>query len=483
MKKFYYIARLTKRFPSHLTARAQESLFFCKSYHSLFLFSVVLYFFPFYLSSYFWWLIFFFPIPLLYITRTHTISFADGYLWSIMVFLLHASGGTYAIACMAREQKIVGYLIGIGVAFYAALFPAFCFFVSAYIMRRYTVYHPLMRLCITAGVLFLFIIWADSYCFWIFGNQEGYPLMHPLLPLVQNPSMLLLLPIVGKYIATILLLLVSVSTVVLIWYKNSAAILFFCCIIGIWIVPSLMVCNKKKPTWRERVASLPLVVNCSGDNPSVMIKIIGNHCRKIIAERPEVDLIVMPESACNLSNASQMDLWSEQYLGKAIHIVFGACRQQGDFFNNTLYWIYNGVVQQCIDKKHAMLLSERIPWWMNFKFIRSVYGNNSMMMTCSLDDRSMIDLGKGFVFVPYICSELFFNHVPIDIQGTCAIIAAVNDTWFADSYIAQLLVMLARFKAILWQRDIVYVSYTQSLYINKQGVAYSLNDPVNTIVP
>lgn len=463
---------------SYTPASYQEknALFMKKNYYIFFIVSAILYFLPFFLSNYFWWLIFVFPIPLLYATRTYIISFIDGYLWSVLVFLLHGSGGICAIGCMAQESELIGYLIGIAVAFYAALFPALCFFISACIMQYCRINHPLIRLLITAGVLFLFIIWADSYCLWIFGNPEGYPLMHPLLPLTQWPSLLTLLPIVGKQVLTVFFLLVPLSVVVLMWYKNCAAIFFLSCAIGMWIEPALMFYDKKKYPRHERVASLPLMVNCTGNNPSVMMRTIGNHCRKIIADNPPIDLVAMPESACNLSNDTEIKelvhWWGEQQIGKAIHIIFGACRQQGDCCYNTIYWVYNGVVQQSIDKKHAMLLSERVPWWMDFQIIRRMYGKDGAMMTCAEDNRSVMHMYHDFCFVPYICSELFFNEYPIDTHNGCAIIAMVNDTWFADSYIAQLLVALARLKAILWQRDIVYVSYTQSVRVDKQGYLF-----------
>ena len=110
--------------------------------------------------------------------------------------------------------------------------------------------------------------------------------------------------------------------------------------------------------------------------------------------------------------------------------------------------------------------------------ILQVYFSQAVPITVSVDNRKELHLLEDIVFVPYICSELFCNESPDDIYQEAPIIVVVNDSMFTSHtcslYIQQLLVLLARHKAIQWQRDIVYVSYRQSFFIDRHGLLKQL---------
>jgi hypothetical protein len=157
-----------------------------------------------------------------------------------------------------------------------------------------------------------------------------------------------------------------------------------------------------------------------------------------------------------------LQLWSSENLEKKIHLIFGASRWQGDEYYNSLHWVYDGNLQHCYDKKHAMLLSERLSGWMNNDFLRSIYFTTRQPITVSCCER-----------IPLVVSQ--------DI--TCSkdpIVAVINDSLFLASfwthYIQKLLLLLARFKAIQWQRYIVYVSYAHSAFIDDCGGCKEINE-------
>ncbi len=218
------------------------------------------------------------------------------------------------------------------------------------------------------------------------------------------------------------------------------------------------------------------------DDPSVVIKIVSIQLKKIITMYPEVEIIIMPESAFNISNFAELpellQLWNKDYIGKPIHIIFGASRYHDDNYYNSLHWVYNGVLQQCYDKKHVMLMSERLSYWMDSDYLRSVYFTEQQPITTAVCTRIKLPLLPNKTFVPYICSELFFNEWPDD-TSRYPIIALINDLLFLESwwslYIHKLLILLAQFKAIQWQRDIIYVSYARSLLICKKGGLAEIN--------
>lgn len=450
----------------------------------LLILSAVLYALPFLLSDYCWSLIFIFPIPLLYVANKAHFSFIHGYVWGCAVFALHLVGGIYLIADMAGELWVVGCMFGVAMVLYQALVPAFLFWGVTKLITLFSIRKPLVRLFLWAMALWLFIMWVDWYSLWIFGVQEGYPLMHPLLLLAQKPSLLCLLPFLGKLLLTGIFLLMPMSIVALLWYKNGVAMLCVCMTVMFW-----WGCWKwgwseiESMHWHNKIKSLPCMVCSTNNDPTVIIKIVSNHIKKIIACYPTTEMIIMPESACNVSNFAEipelLQLWNKESIGKAMHVVFGASRWDGDNYYNSLHWVYDGNLQHCYDKRHAMLLSERLSVWMDHDFLKRMYFNERQPVTVSLRERIRLALVGGVTFVPYICSELFFIELPDDDCGQEPILAIINDSLFLAStytfYIHKLLVLLARFKAIQWQRNIVYVSYAQSLFIDECGRCKEIN--------
>jgi hypothetical protein len=243
----------------------------------LLLISAVLYALPFLLSEHLWWLVFVFPIPLLYVTRTVNLSFIHGYAWGCVTFALHLSGGICVIANMAHESWLIGVALGVVMVLYQALVPAFLFLCAAQIVDIFSVRLPILRLCIWTIVLWFFIIWTDWYCMWIFGIQEGYPLMHPLIPLAQKPALLCLLPIIGKQALTGLFLLVPASCVLVLWYKNYRTLLLCCVAVMPWLIFCLVgEGDMQKRDWYNRIKSLPYMACSTAKNPTVVVKIVGS---------------------------------------------------------------------------------------------------------------------------------------------------------------------------------------------------------------
>jgi hypothetical protein len=452
-------------------------------YWLLLFFSAVLYFLPFLFSDFLWWLIFLFPIPFLYVTSKHNLSFLHGYIWGLFVFALHGSGGIYSITRMAQEAWVIGIVLGISMVLYQAMYLGLIFYAATTIIHRWKVEGFLYRLLMWTVALLVFIIWTDNYSFWIFGVLEGYPLMHPLLPLAQHPALLTLMPLIGEHALTILFLLFSFSVVVFTRYKNYTALFFVGCASMPWLLSLWCASASEAPAWYACTKSLPCMVHCNGDDPTVPFKVVAHQLRKIITQFPATEMIIMPESAFNLSNfeqlSSSLQLWNEFHLGKPIHILFGAGRQEGGNCYNALHWVYDGVLQGYHDKQHTMLISERLVWWMDNDVLRRIYRKDGITITRSDNDVIAMKLAQDILFVPYICSELFFNEKPHDEYAYMPIIAIVNDMWFLNTYIQNLLLLLARTKAISWQHDIAYVSYTQSVFIDIQGVLREMD----TVVP
>jgi predicted amidohydrolase len=238
--------------------------------------------------------------------------------------------------------------------------------------------------------------------------------------------------------------------------------------------------------WLSVVKSLPYVIVCHNSHVAGSMEFIGNECKKIIANAPATEVIVMPESALScdaLADSPELlQLWNEQHLGKAVHIIFGAFRWRDGNYYNSAHWVYNGVLHNCCDKRHAMCLSERLSVGLRCMGMGTIYCNTGPEVTASMRKRELMNIKSIDPSVFYICSELFFNEYPDDAYPHTVIIALINDSVFAKyycaTYITKLLLLLARFKAAMWQREILYVSYTQSVFINRCGQLFFFNESV-----
>lgn len=442
-----------------------------KSPYLLLFLSAILYALPFFFSTYLWWLIFTFPIPLLHAACRYTVSFKEWYMWGIFVFALHLHAGIFIVADLAGNCWLMGLLMGIAMVLYQALMPAFLFGTTNIIIKCYSITLPIVRLAMWGITLALCTVWIDQYCMWVFGIQEGYPLMHPLVVLAQHPALLLPLSVLGKPIMLIFFLLVPVSMILLFWYRNAWTLLFFLIALVPWIYWGF-----KYPTQQTNmyahVKSLPLMIRAH-DSPTA-IRILIRHLNKLIAENPQTTIVVLPESALDIINPQDMGLLNEHHLHKKIHLICGACHCTNGCYYNALYWVYDGTIQARFDKKHAMLITERLSNWMNVQCIRTLYFKNNICITVSDNERKVLDITHDNVFIPYICSELFFTEYPDNDNNAIPIMTIINDTLLIGTYLQELIYLVARLKAIQWQREIIYVSYGRSVFIDKWGTVQEL---------
>jgi apolipoprotein N-acyltransferase len=442
--------------------------------------SAILYAIPFLFSDFLWWLIFAFPFPLFIAVCKKQYSFFHGYVWGLIVFALHLLGGIKIVIQLSHEYWWIGLIMSVAVVLYQALYAGLFFLFAHIFAHSFFISSLCMRIFIWMIFLAGFIFWTDQYSMWIFGIQEGYPLMHPLILLVQQPALLRLLPIIGKQLLTFFFLLVSASFTLFFHCRNfkSFSLMIMTCFfwIGCWFIGLQ---SQKGLYWYDSIKSLPCMVHCTGNNPEIIMHIIAKHIKTILAEDEKVNVIIMPESALNIidlgSRPELLAILSEKNVGRPLHIIFGVCRNDKELYYNSLYWIDNGISRACFDKKHAMLITERLSCWMECNKIRNIYFKNSFSITQSKNDRIILPLFEEITFVPYICSELFFAELPDD-QSNDPIIVIINDTLLSGIYIQKLLLLLARFKALQWQRDIVYVSYGRSLFITKQARIKEINE-------
>lgn len=454
----------------------------------LIILSALLYPVPFCFSEYLTWLAFFFLVPLFYAAVRYGVKFKDGFLWGLITYSIHELGIFYSLIQMAKiSQTGISYILYLVLLFifaivYQALVSGLWFFASNKIIKfikiRQTI--PILAIwVITTGLYFYFI---DNYLLWIFGNTEGYFLVHPLLPLAHFPKLLGLLPILGKTILTLLLIFSSALMTLLLFTENKKLkILIFVAILMPWLVGIRLSKNSFKPTWLDQVAHIPESFY-NQEQVAKTITEVTDKLKEIITKYPQVTTVILPESAlylCNLLEFTNLiEQWSSKNLSREINIILGALRSENNINYNTVYWIYDGKIKQWFDKKHSLLLTERIPSWINFAFVRNSYFSNRPIITASKSERPCFNITPEIVLVPYICSEIFFIDHPdscVDQKSNATVLSLCNDTWiYSAPHLKKLMQLTNRFRAIQWSTNILYVSYSCTYFYDYSGSVWPI---------
>ncbi len=428
-----------------------------------------------------WWLIFV-PFALLFYTMiTYKLSFIEGLVWGTLFFSLQASGIFYSLFYMA-QGKPTSFIMLVGTLFllilYAACYSGIWFWSINFIKRYSTSSFLQLLLWVTFSWLYIFTI--DQLVLWIFGSFEGYPLAHPLLPLASYPPFLTILPVFGKHILTGVFLASSSLLGALFLIKDSRKKLFVAiAALFPWLISqSLYHTSFNRPEWLSKIAILPESFYNPG-NPARTIAEVAQRLKTLIQENPFIELIILPESAlylCDLfAHRELLKAWDQEHLSRQMHIITGALYKENTICSNAVYWIYDGVIQKFFCKKHALLLTERLPQWAHTSSLKQLYyKENKPFITPSCNKREPFVITPTLTFVPYICSEIFFKAYPDDIQAR--ILSLCNDTWIEASYIKRLMQFMHRFRALEWQRTIVYVSYTHSYLYDAQGQQWTLKN-------
>lgn len=227
-----------------------------------------------------------------------------------------------------------------------------------------------------------------------------------------------------------------------------------------------------RPAWLDKIMVLPASFSAM-NSALTQAQVAQNHFQQIAYTYPEIEIIILPESAYyghQLTAQPELcDLWSAYHLGKPMHIILGSFRWDGPHYRNSFHWIHDGKIQNLFDKRHAMALIERVPSWFNGPTIHELFFKNFPEITASPNLRPRLAFTDIITFTPYICSELFFREYQDDAHSTTPILSITNDSWCINLYIADLMYLAARMKAIQWGRDVLYVSFKYAVYFDKWG--------------
>lgn len=316
----------------------------------------------------------------------------------------------------------------------------------------------------------------DAAMLFPFDIVEGYELAHPLLPLIVFHKALFLLPYIKKSGLLAFLVCQQIALSFLLFKQNHRflmTVIFVTCL-AFWMVGYILPQKKSAaPNWLEKTICLRL-------DPFEKKSIWKwAHCMREELAKPNRDqkmLVIMPESTCPfaLNEHQEVIAFLHEYSLKEYRneLILGGQRRDHESVYNCLYHISSGEIHSMYDKRHGMFFVERIPRFCDIPALRKIFlsGNEPFCQSsaeCKEITSSLI------TYQPVLCSELFFSRVET-VDTNAMLLVLVNDAWFPVRYQQDLMASAARFNAILWQKDILYVSYSNAALYSKEGFIWNI---------
>lgn len=416
---------------------------------------------PFFWPTLLWPFLFFFPLPF-FIATTHTrFSFLCFYGWPILILGAQSFGILWGIFNLSTGPLVIRLLPLLLFISTYALYPALILWLTQKVLDHFGPLGLALHLfvwLISIWVTFLVLIEAGL---WYTGTVEGYPLINPLLPLASHPELLtFILPTLGTNVTLLLLLSFSAPLAhAIVTHKWRG--LWISLFLGLPWAFGWIRCHPTttpRPAWIKKtgVTTLP---------PNLLL----HNLSKLFSKRDRVSYLFFPESVCTGSITALCDLAAQL---PNCTLIAGGFRDDQGTHCNTAWWLH-GTVRGYCDKRHAMALTERVPMLVDTPAIRKAYFHHVAEVMPSKTPRPRWVLSPELTVVPYICSELFFFSKP-DAPYPDPILALCYDSWPVGQYARDLLLLTARFKAIAWQRDIIYSGYAFQVVCTKHGEIYPL---------
>ncbi len=318
------------------------------------------------------------------------------------------------------------------------------------------------RIILSAGLLTGFVFFMERCSLFFFGCCEGVPLFQPLIFLLDSFIVRDAIQLIGAW-WTLFFVHGFLSVFCLGRWRvgRVVCLLFFFC-----LAVSFMVDKKTSvsPPWLARCAVVrPPFVPGGAVDVSAHVQSVAH---QLTALEPCRDLIFFPESAFPFplsdhpsahAALSSLSVGRTLFLGTHKHFSQRSC--------NAALCLCNGQELFWHEKTHGMIGLERLPlflqWGPVMRGLRPLLGDGFFVQAVSPENLALDGcfVCDGLFLVPLICSEFFYCHSAHLLVPETVILALVNDAWFANTSIPDLLWYIARLKSLLWGCGVLYISY------------------------
>lgn len=422
-------------------------------------------------SSLCWWMNLLSLVPLFYGAAIYSYRFLHGFIWGFIIFALQGAPFLYALYDMAHADVWVASIGPVSILIYSALIAA-VWFECMYRICVVTKFWP-SQSAMLWGLSFVAYIYVIEHYFFIpLDGGGGYCFINPLLPLVAAPLWLRVVSCCGIYFTISLQVAISLSITFILLRATSAKLLcggltiFLLAVCGFQCPPQII------PAWVFKVARVQSIYPRQANDVSLLTAVADDVAS--VVQATGKDIIIFPESAIYadfFTVGMCYSLLAKEKIGKHVQIVCGVRRIE----SNCAYHISGGKAVNVHKKAIFVPLVEYMPSiCAGSKVLKDAYCRQAeYMQKMAPVDKSLFMLAKDISVVPFICSEFFFAPYDYYSRNNHPLLVLVNDAWCSDMG-KRMLRAVAQLKARAWVADILYVSFSCVLWIDKNGTTTQL---------
>jgi apolipoprotein N-acyltransferase len=426
---------------------------------------------------------------IMYYAQYNTLSWQAGLLGGVVAYsIIIGNLLRLFFACMHEEMSvwIVGGVVVAGL--YLSLYVGLYFFLLSF--------HKSYWWQVLVSVMFC--AWMEQGCLFLLGGLHGGCFLNPVVFCMAYNSVAWLVYYTGYWCSLILfcstaMLLAYCFHAVLQCGKKSLARWLLC---GVGIGTVLLMAQKSSNffvTLDEHTALSEYIgwaAPPAYDVHDIEDKIIQvEQSIHFLSKYKQCCLIVLPESTLNFSlnryPAYQARLIAAVPLGCVV--LVGGYEEVCAGTYNVVYGITHDHVVVVRRKQECVVGIERPLTFFGY----SGCGLGTMLgddFFCAVTDNDQSDqciitaCGKQQYCIQattcFLCSE-FFDTVdslcPLNNAWCCAL---VNDGWFQNSYIPRVLLLVARYKAVVAHDAVVYSAHSGGWFIDQHGMVTPLMRPL-----
>ena len=423
-----------------------------------------------------WWLMLVWAIPLWWGAWHVDMTLASATTWYLIAGGGHLAGMLVGLYRLAAGPSCARLVVPLLVFMYYLIISLIWLMGTALMARPLRVARqlgPFVALWVLTT--FAYLILVCDYSLIVCGAWEGYALFSPLIPLVEVPALLWPLLWVHERLFLLSILSMQAGAVIALmrhrgWYAlGIVLIIWFAGAQGPWL------CARDVQGYAYHVGVV--TSQFFETDPSHAVRHIMNHVDSLLEQHPALNVIILPESSVYTEDVfscvrQECVAKISSYPGT---MVLGGFRRQGDRACNTAWLISGGRIIDYFDKQYLLPITEYIPWWGHYCGAKKHFFETMTEITVApgVVVRPLWNLSATLRMVPYICSEFFLARRPRDDYGDVPMLVLCNNIW-APAITRWVMMRAAAFRAVAWQRTVIYVAHEHSSVMTTSGERYAL---------
>lgn len=416
-----------------------------------------------------------FLLPIFYgALLNHRFSWAHGFVWGSIFFAVHLRASLYCIAM--HNTALQGLLFVCCIIGYCAAHTGLWIAISSYVCKLHKG-SLVWAACAWSLVTTLFFWLFYRYGLWIAGDGHGYFGALFWLPLMRREALLPVVAYCGFFLSTaIVIVCQALGAYYLTYAQGRYWIMASITLMYVYTAVARHTRIEQAPGWLAYCCWIAEDFSRHHEHPHDRAHRIASVLASAVAQHPQAQLFLLPESACPyaVNHEEHLLAWWFDILHPDSLVLFGGHHKCTHKTHNTIFVAHNASIIFFYDKTSLVPGAEYIPpLWISFNQRLKNIISSSFTPAPSANSLWCLPPSLGMPAItikPIICSELFLDtNLKTSPPGTVHV-CLVNDSWFAtDPGMQELMFLYAKAHAVLENRAYLYISHTRGIYISPTG--------------